>query len=1017
MSKRDAQVVIAAALIELVGIVLFLGLPTSPTSAQTLAGNGLRLVKSDTTSVVFELSVPTYRLARRTINGVTFDALSAPGMEPNVDAPGNPQLPIRGVLIAVPQGADVSVRVLLQEAIEIPGRVNLLPIATPRVDRQGFDTRSYNYVGENYTPNHQAYSRNNFEPESPVRLGTTGFLRSQRFAQITLFSFQYNAAQQRVRWLKRLTVELRFTFPRGQTRQAIGDARDEGAFERVLQNQILNYSAARSWRATRTPVAQPKRARAASGEFKIAINQTGVYRLTYAALTAAGVPTSVDPRTFKIIKNGNEIPILVNNESSGVFNSSVSIDFYGLGLNTVYTDTNVYWLSYGGTNGLRVSTRDASPSTSPPVKTTFRDRLHREENHFYVGDRPLGNGDHWYWNVITTFPMGNQFYIESPASYTFTLTNVSNTGSATLRSNVFGAAGNVGDAVPHHERIYVNGILVKDESWVGDNLHQTETSFPQVVLISGTNTISLTLPNDTGLGYDEVFANWFELDYDHLYAARDDYLAFTSDVTGTIQLTVTNFASSNVHLYDVTDPSNVVRLTNFSIPNLGGSYALAFGDNLTSPAHYIAFTDAAIKMPLSIARDYSTSDLRSIANGADEIIIAADDFYTATAPLATFRSAQGLRVARVRISDIYDEFSDGAFDPNAIRSFLTYAYANWQTPAPSYVLLVGDGTLNYRNYQPNNLGAGFTSVPDEPNFIPPYLDAVDPFINETATDNRYVNLMGNDLAPDMAIGRLPVRTAEEAAAVINKIIAFEQTPPPGDWRATIDFIADNYYTSSGGTDSAGNFYNTAEGIIAGYIPSTYTITRAYYDPAPSPPNPGYPWHYPSVAAERNAITTTLNASARFMNYFGHGSQYQWASENLFGNAGSSLNLFDQINNGGRTPIVLELTCKTGMFHLPGVTTLAESFIRASGQGAVADWSSTGLGVNDGHDMLAQGFYTAIFTDSVGTIGLAINSSKTRLVASGLHLDLVDEFTLLGDPATVVLGSVPRFRFYLPIIRR
>ncbi|MBI5303655.1 MAG: hypothetical protein HY868_16080 [Chloroflexi bacterium] len=977
----------------------------------------MRLIKSDTNSVVFELSVPTYQLARRTFNGNAFDALSAPGTQSSMDVPGNPQLPVRGVLIAIPQGADISVRVLSQEAVEIPGRLNLSPIPMPRVDRKGYDTKSYNFVGEDYLPNRQSYARNSFEPASVAQVGSTGFLRSQRWAQITLFPFQYNAAQQRVRWFKRMTVEVQFTFPHGQTRQALGESRDEGVFERVLKNQFLNYSAARSWRMPRTPIVQSKRASVASGDFKIAVNQNGIYRLTFAALTAAGVPASVDPRTFKIKKNDTEIPIQVANESAGVFNSSVYIDFYGLGLNTVYTDTNIYWLSYGGSNGARMSTRDATPTASPPATNTFRDRLRIEENHFYVGDRPHGNGDHWYWNVVTTYPVANQFFIQSPSTYTFTLTDASNTGAATLRSNVFGAAGNVNDAVPHHEQIYINGILIKDDLWTGDISRQTETMFTQSWLISGTNSISLTLPNDTGLGYDTVFTNWFELDYDHQYAARNNYLAFASDVTGTVQLTVTNFAASNVSLYDVTNPGTVIRLMNFSVSNLGSNYALAFSDNLGSPAQYVALTDHAVKSPLSITRDASTSDLRNTMNGADEIIIASDDFYSATAPLAALRSAQGLRVLRVNMSDVYDEFSDGVFDPTAIRAFLRYAYANWQAPAPAYVLLVGDGTMNYRNDQPNNLGPGFTSVAYEANYVPPYLDAVDRFINETATDNRFVNLVGDDLTPDMAIGRLPVRSAAEARAVISKIIALEQSPPPGDWHTTIGFVTDNYYTSSGGTDLAGNFYATADGILASFIPATYTVTRAYYDPAPSPPNPGYAWHYTSVDAARAAIATTLNAGGRFINYFGHGSQFQWAGENLFGNSGSTLNLFDTINNGGRTPIMLELTCKTGMFHLAGVTTLAESFIRADGQGAVAVWSSTGLGVNDGHDVLTQGFYAAIFNGSVETIGLAINSSKTSLVAMGGHSDLVDEFTLFGDPASAALAFTPRLKFYFPLISR
>ncbi|MBI5648868.1 MAG: hypothetical protein HZC40_00215, partial [Chloroflexi bacterium] len=381
LSARSGRVATVAALIGLVGIVFFFA---SPTSAQPAASDGLRLIKSDTHSVVFELSVPTYQLARRARNGIAFDVLAAPGTEPNADTPGDPQLPVRGLLIAIPQGAEIVLRVLAQESVEIPGRVNLAPIPTPRIDRQRFDTQNYRYAGVDDTPNPQAYARNNFEPASPARVGTTGYLRSQRFAQITLSPFQYHAAQQRVRWIKRLTVEAQFVFPRGQTRATIGEPRDEGAFERVLQNQILNYSTARSWRAPHTPRKTPS---IAPGDFKIAINQTGIYRLSYAALTAAGVPTSVDPRTFKIKKNGNEIPIRVNNETSGVFDPNVSIDFYGLELNTVYTDTNIYWLTYGGAPGLRMSLRDATPSTAPALPA-FRARVHLEENHFYVGDRP-----------------------------------------------------------------------------------------------------------------------------------------------------------------------------------------------------------------------------------------------------------------------------------------------------------------------------------------------------------------------------------------------------------------------------------------------------------------------------------------------------------------------------------------------------------------------------------------------------------------------------------------------------
>jgi hypothetical protein len=142
------------------------------------------------------------------------------------------------------------------------------------------------------------------------------------------------------------------------------------------------------------------------------------------------------------------------------------------------------------------------------------------------------------------------------------------------------------------------------------------------------------------------------------------------------------------------------------------------------------------------------SDLIHPANGADYLIITHQDFYTAVQPLANDRASRGLRVKMVKVQDVYDEFNFGLLDPQAIRDFLAYAYHNWQPPAPTFVLLVGDGTFDPLNY----LGDL------RPEFIPPYLADVDYWIGETAADNRYVSVSGDDFLPDMALGRLPVNT-------------------------------------------------------------------------------------------------------------------------------------------------------------------------------------------------------------------------------------------------------------------
>ena len=116
--------------------------------------------------------------------------------------------------------------------------------------------------------------------------------------------------------------------------------------------------------------------------------------------------------------------------------------------------------------------------------------------------------------------------------------------------------------------------------------------------------------------------------------------------------------------------------------------------------------------------------------------------------LAQFRRDQGLRVQVVDVQDIYDEFSGGLLDPHAIRDFIRYAYVNWPGPPPAYVLLVGDGTYDFLNNEGYNVKT----------FIPPFLANVDPVMGETAADNRYVTVVGDDAMPDLHLGRLPVNT-------------------------------------------------------------------------------------------------------------------------------------------------------------------------------------------------------------------------------------------------------------------
>ena len=125
-------------------------------------------------------------------------------------------------------------------------------------------------------------------------------------------------------------------------------------------------------------------------------------------------------------------------------------------------------------------------------------------------------------------------------------------------------------------------------------------------------------------------------------------------------------------------------------------------------------------------------------------------FMPALADLIALRQSQGLRVAVESLQAIYDAF-DGRPTPDAIHAYLQAAYTTWQ-PRPAYLLLVGDGTFDSKLYRADS---GET-------LLPPYLADVDPWMGETAADNRYALLDGGvDFLPDLFVGRLPVNTITE----------------------------------------------------------------------------------------------------------------------------------------------------------------------------------------------------------------------------------------------------------------
>jgi hypothetical protein len=416
----------------------------------------------------------------------------------------------------------------------------------------------------------------------------------------------------------------------------------------------------------------------------------------------------------------------------------------------------------------------------------------------------------------------------------------------------------------------------------------------------------------------------------------------------------------------------------------------------------------------------------NLAQGAaDYLIVSHASFLSAVQPLVALHEARGLKVRAVDVQDVYDEYSFGMLDPEAIRSFVSEAYRAY-SPAPRFLLLVGDGTSNFKDYYGLN----------DNTFIPPYLVDADPWLGEIACDTCFARVAGpgnapvsdvtNDLLPDLFVGRLPVRSLAQAQGLVAKLLDYN-AGPTGGWQAQYLFVTDRPRDESGTPDPAGDFIASAEAAIA-QLPPGAQARRFFYDLAPPTPRPGSV--FTQTATLRRDLQTAWDQGAALVTYIGHSNQWQW------GSAATSQPpylwaVFDAERrmNGARAPILLALTCLTGIFQKPIEPSIAgnaalesttdEWLLLQAGGGTIASLSPSGLGVATGHDLLNQGVLGALLGQepSQRALGAAhLAGFVTLLGKASCCRDLLFTYNLLGDPATA-LPFVPQSGVWLPLVRR
>ena len=1001
---------------------------TTGTISSITPNPALQLVQSDDTGIVLDLSVPDYSQVVSVMDSGIPQRLSSPGFQFTSEA-GKPQMPVISTLVGVPPDASLELRLIVDDVQPLPGSYRVTPAPSPapiQVDIQDGLQGAAQEGGWDYKADPAVYSIDADYPLSPVKLSPDAWIRDQRVLRVDFYPFQYNPRRGSLLWHRSLRIQVLFHAGKISTRQLTPQDPAPGQpdpFTNVLKSALINYDTARFWRGYVPAVNIEKSVQdipqTTGTRYKITVDHDGLYQLTYTDLYNAGVDLQhVDPKNFRLSSQGQPVAVSISGAVDGKFDLGDTLTFYGQKFYgdrlaaryadeadnwitytaqltdgtyvpwhpTVqpitmekYTDKNVYWLEVD-TPGPQIATVNGSPDGSPAVTPQYFTDTARAEASNVHWEYSFTSQEEWFWEWVKDTNLH---------SYTTTLTALSSLPyTATIQAEVVGYNNNDNFTPDHHAKFFINSNTtpIMDAKWDGISRYHLDVKIPQSSLVDGVNTLKFLPIHDVGAPQPSYMFDWFEISYARQFQALDNTLSFTGDISGTWKYQVSGFTTPDISIFDVTQPLTPTQVISASVTG-SGPYTLTFVATHPAGEKFVAAASSGFQSPVSIQayQDHLALDTQ----GADYVMITAAQLITATHALADYRQAQGLHTMVVDVNDIYNEFNDGIYHPFAIKQFLKYAYATWQIK-PVYVVLVGDGNWNVKGYLPSKFGS-------DPIYMLPNLSWVDPWQGEVDSANLLANIVGDDPIPDLFISRMPVSSQAALYAILDKISSYENTPIQ-DWQRNMLFVTDN-------ADDAGNFSASSDDLIANSVPAGFTPSRIYLDDYFS--SGDCLLNKPCPIATHDITETLSITGALFLTYGGHGSIWTWASEKLLSynrNASQVVTTNDiaSMDNGSMLPVVFSLDCLDGYWiHPTSQPSLAELFLTTPNRGAVSTFSPTGLGLVTGHDALAEGFYSSFFKNGIWELGPATLSAKLALFATGYNFDLIDTYTIFGDPALKV----------------
>lgn len=726
-----------------------------------------------------------------------------------------------------------------------------------------------------------------------------------------------------------------------------------------------------------------------SGFIKIGVANDGIFRINYSDLINQKInPISIDPLNFKLLLRGEEIPIFVSGENDNSFDVTDYIEFYGeknygkkhreIGrfdeqyneyLNR-YSDTTIFFLTWEEGQGKRVlSNYNDTETTNDTINYYYKiDRF--ESNGWY--DFSIANvvrREFPYWNENKTWHE-QQLVGGSSRSKTFNLSNIVPNKSTFIFAKLLDFASNV------TQKSHLLGLSVNDNGNIYDSTYLDKygkvvlsAEIPSTALVEGSNKLSIHSFN-TEATLNSCLVDWYEIEYPKIlkYDKGNILIDASKYPIGASVFKISDISQEEIFVWNLGD--EVKRYVFDNIKN-----TLSFGDTVFSSTKFF-ITDTTALLKPKLYGYFKNPQLSNSQDQAEYLIITNSKFFEKANEYATFiASNYNTSTKVIDIDDIYNEYSFGFFEPEAIKDFLVSIRENWQSAKPKYLFLVGSATFDYYGNKHKYFG-----IPRKINIVPSYGSPV--------SDNWYALFDSlNTFVPEINIGRIPVSEIEQFEWYFQKHKEHLETGYT-EWNKKFIFF------------SGGNGDNKVEMDLLKDV-NTFIIDN-YSKPPPvsglvnhfyKTVNP--PTNYGPISATQ--FEKTIDEGGIFISYLGHSGTRTWDN---------GITEVNQISNKvNKYPLITDFGCSTVRFAEPDVTSFSELFTLDKNGQALVYIGNSSLGFLSTATSFPKLFYKSLLKDSILTISESLNNAKLDLIKNYGSSDLNKLFilsnTLIGDPIIAI----------------